>query len=223
MMNSTQALSELKALKNEATYKHNVKSGAGDKQFGVKLGDIRAKAKSIKHNPELAKSLWDSGILDAQLLAILLLKPKDLDQYELSDMVASVEFSQVADWLTAYLVKKHPDKETLRLRWFTAKEPMLVRAAWSLTAERVAKSPDGLDFDALLDQIESQLAETAPEIQWTMNMSLAEIGIQSEQHRARALAIGERLGVYRDFPTSKGCTSPFAPIWINEIVSRQSD
>ncbi|MFL2433585.1 MAG: DNA alkylation repair protein, partial [Vicinamibacterales bacterium] len=23
------------------------------------------------------------------------------------------------------------------------------------------------------------------------------------------------------YPTSKGCTSPFAPIWINEMVGRQ--
>jgi len=27
---------------------------------------------------------------------------------------------------------------------------------------------------------------------------------------------------YRDYPVSKGCTSPFAPIWINEMVRRQS-
>jgi len=27
--------------------------------------------------------------------------------------------------------------------------------------------------------------------------------------------------VFRDYPTSKGCTSPFAPIWINEMVKRQ--
>jgi hypothetical protein len=37
----------------------------------------------------------------------------------------------------------------------------------------------------------------------------------------RAIAIGEKLGIYRDYPVSKGCTSPFAPIWINAIVSRQ--
>ncbi len=37
----------------------------------------------------------------------------------------------------------------------------------------------------------------------------------------RALAIGEKLGVYRDYPCSKGCTSPFAPTWINEMVKRK--
>jgi 3-methyladenine DNA glycosylase AlkD len=59
------------------------------------------------------------------------------------------------------------------------------------------------------------------EVQWTMNMCLAEIGIHNPKLRPRALAIGEKLGIYRDYPVSKGCTSPFAPIWINEMVKRQ--
>lgn len=47
------------------------------------------------------------------------------------------------------------------------------------------------------------------------------IGIHFPELRERAIAIGERLGIYRDYPVSKGCTSPFAPIWINEMVRRQ--
>jgi 3-methyladenine DNA glycosylase AlkD len=54
-----------------------------------------------------------------------------------------------------------------------------------------------------------------------MNNTLAAIGIHHPEHRARALAIGEALGVYRDYPTPPGCTSPFAPIWIGEMVRRQ--
>jgi len=54
-----------------------------------------------------------------------------------------------------------------------------------------------------------------------MNSTLAEIGIHHPKLRKRAIAIGETLGIYRDYPISKGCTSPFAPIWINAMVSRQ--
>jgi 3-methyladenine DNA glycosylase AlkD len=100
-------------------------------------------------------------------------------------------------------------------------DPMAARAAWSLTAERAAKKPKGLDLSALLDRIEAELAAAAPEPQWTMNMALAMIGIHHPQHRPRALAIGEALGVYRDYPTSPGCTSPFAPEWIGEMVRRR--
>jgi 3-methyladenine DNA glycosylase AlkD len=102
-----------------------------------------------------------------------------------------------------------------------SEDRMAARAGWRLTAGRVAKSPDGLDVVALLDRIESEMGAAAPEVQWTMNMCLAEIGIHFPKLRKRAIAIGEKLGIYRDYPVSKGCTSPFAPIWINYMVSRQ--
>lgn len=99
---------------------------------------------------------------------------------------------------------------------------MAARAGWSLTAERVTKKPERLDLGALLDRIEAEMANAAPEPQRTMNNTLAMIGIHHPEHRARALAIGEKLGIYRDYPTLPGCTSPFAPIWINEMVRRQA-
>ena len=41
---------------------------------------------------------------------------------------------------------------------------MAARAGWSLTAERVVKSPEGLDLPALLDRIESEMGNAAPEV-----------------------------------------------------------
>jgi 3-methyladenine DNA glycosylase AlkD len=220
-MTLKETLKQLKALGNERMRAQNTKNGAGDNQFGVRLGDIRKLAKKIKANHELAMALWETGNIDARLLATLLIKPETLSADEMDRMVRSVTFVQVADWLNAYVVKQHPDKETLRQEWMATDDPMAARAGWSLTTGRVVRSPEGLDLSALLDRIESEMGSAAPEVQWTMNFALGEIGIRFPKHRKRALAIGEKLGIYRDYPVSKGCTSPFVPIWINEIVSRQ--
>ena len=80
----------------------------------------------------------------------------------------------------------------------TANDRWAARAGWDLTAERVAKSPDGLDLPALLARIESEMASADPEVQWTMNNTLAAIGIHFPKHRKRAIVIGETLGIYRD-------------------------
>lgn len=221
-MTLEETLAQLKALGTEKMRALNDKNGAGPYQFGVRLGDLRKLAKKIKADHELALALWQTQNIDARLLAILLIKPKKLTTDELDGMVRSVTFMQVADWLNAYVVKKHPEKEALRQRWMSDDDPMARRAGWNLTAERVVNSPEGLDLEALLDRIESEMGSAAPEAQWTMNNCLAEIGIHFPEQRERALAIGEKLGVYRDYPVSKGCTSPFAPIWINEMVSRQA-
>jgi 3-methyladenine DNA glycosylase AlkD len=220
-MTLKEILKQLKALGNEATRKHNTKSGAGDNQFGVKHGDLRVLAKAIKPDSKLVASLWETGNADAQLLAVLLIKPKTLSAAEVDRLVRSVAFSHVADWLVSYVVKPHADKEALRQGWMADADRWAARAGWSLTAERVAKSPDGLDPVALLDRIESEMGTADPAVQWTMNAALAEIGIHFPKLRKRAVAVGEKLGVYRDYPCSKGCTSPFAPIWIAEMVKRQ--
>jgi len=220
-MTLDQALTQLKALGNEKMRAHNSKYGAGDDQFGVKHGDIRALAKKIKADHKLAVSLWKTGNVDAQLLTTLLIKPQDLSAKEVERMVRSIAFAHVADWLIAYVVKQHPDKETLRKKWMATDDRWAARAGWSLTAERVVKSPDKLDLPALLDRIESEMGDADPVVQWTMNSTLAEIGIHFPRLRKRAIAIGETLGTYRDYPVSKGCTSPFAPSWINAMVRRQ--
>ena len=215
------AMQQLKALGHEKVRAQNIRHGADDNQFGVRLGDIRKLAAKLKHDERLALELWATGNLDARLLAVLLIKPAALSASALDRLVREASVPQLADWLNAYIVKEHPDKETLRQQWMSSDDPWAARAGWSLTSGRINREPEGLDLGALLDRIEAELASAHPAEQWTMNNCLAGIGIRHAKHRERALAIGERLGVYRDYPVSKGCTSPFAPIWINEMVGRQ--
>jgi 3-methyladenine DNA glycosylase AlkD len=221
-MTLQEALAHLETLGNATVRERNARNGAPANQFGVRMGDIRNVAKAIKSDHDLGLQLWRTGNADAQLLAVLVLRPKQLSADELESMVASACYPQLADWLNSYVVKQHPSKEALRRRWMHSSDPWLARAGWSLTTERVSKQPDGLDLPALLDRIEREMAGAPEPAQWTMNFCLATIGIEFAEHRPRALDIGERLGVYRDYPCAKGCTSPFAPIWINEIVSRQA-
>ena len=50
-MTLDEALKQLQALGSAKVRAQNAKSGAGDNQFGVSLGDIRALAKKIPHGP----------------------------------------------------------------------------------------------------------------------------------------------------------------------------
>ncbi len=221
-MTLSESLERLKALGSDRLRAQNVRHGVTGEQYGVKMGDIRTVAKEIKTDHDLALQLWEDGSFEARLLAILVMKPKQLSAEQLDRMVRANTLAQVADWLGSYVVKLHPEKEKLRQQWMASSHPMAARAGWSLTAERIGKGADGLDLPAILDRLEREMPGAAPETQWTMNTALASVGIHHPEHRARALAIGEALGIYRDYPTWPGCTSPFAPIWINEMVSRQA-
>lgn len=220
-MTVKEILARLKSLGNDARRAHNTKAGAPDNQFGVKLGDIRTIAKKIKTDHKLALNLWETGNVEAQLLATLIIEPRSLSADELDKLTRSTTCPQVAEWLNSYVVAQHPEKETLRKKWMKAKDRWAARAGWHLTASRVNKDADGLDLPALLDRIEKELPKAMPEVQWTMNNTLAAIGIHNPRLRKRAIAIGEKIGLYRDWPVSKGCTPPYVPVWVEFMVKRQ--
>ncbi len=225
-MTVKEVLAQLKSLGDDARRKHNIKAGAPDNQFGVKLGDIRAVAKKIKSDHDLALKLWETGNVEAQLLATLILKPKSLSADEVDRMTRSTTCGQVAEWLNSYVVAQHPEKDSLREKWMKGKEKdrWAARAGWHLTASRVNQGNGGtgeLDLAALLDRIEKELPKAPPEVQWTMNNTLAAIGIRHAALRKRAVAIGEKIGLYKDWPVSKGCTPPYVPVWVEAMVKRK--
>lgn len=221
-MNTKEILAQLKALGDPARHAHNERAGAPVNQFGVKLGDIRTLAKKLKTNHELALELWGTGNVEAQLVATLVMKAKVLTPDQLDMLTRSTTCAQVADWLNAYVVAQHPGKDALREKWMTAKDKWAARAGWNLTASRINKgAADDLNLPALLDRIEKEMPKAAPEVQWTMNNTLAAIGIQYAHLRKRAVAIGEKIGLYRDWPVSKGCIIPFVPVWVEAMVQRK--
>ncbi|WP_406485103.1 DNA alkylation repair protein [Streptomyces sp. NBC_01563] len=190
---------------------------------GVNLGRLRALAKRLRTQQELAVGLWATDDTAARLLAVLICRPKAFGRDELDAMVRETRAPKVHDWLVNYVVKKSPHAEELRLAWSADPDPVVASAGWALTTERVAKKPEGLDLPGLLDVIEAEMKDAPDRLQWAMNHCLAQIGIEHTEYRARAIDIGERLEVLKDYPTPPNCTSPFAPVWIAELVRRRQE
>ncbi|MCC6548862.1 MAG: DNA alkylation repair protein [Ignavibacteriaceae bacterium] len=221
-MTVTELLSQLEALSDVKMHKRHVKHGADpDRLFGVRTGDIRKIAKKLKNNHQLGLELWKTRNYDARLLAILIMKPAELSREELNDMASDLGLDWVADWFNSYVLKESQYQEELRVRWLESDNPWQGRCGWNLTASKIVWGAEDLDLKKILDRIEKEMPTAAREVQWTMNIALAYTGINHPEFRKRALEIGEKLGIYRDYPVANGCTSPFAPIWINEMVSRQ--
>ena len=211
-----EVMAELAALDDPRAREVNAKHGD---DHGVNLGKLRAIAKRLKTQQEFAGELWETGDTAARLLAILICRPKAFERDELDIKLRQARITKVHDWLVNYVVKKNPHAEELRVIWFADPAPVVASAGWALTTECVAKNPEGLDLSGLLDIIEAEMTDAPDRLQWGMNHCLAQIGIEHAEHRA--CAFGERLEVLKDYPTPPNCTSPFAPIWITEMVNRQ--
>ena len=219
MTTSTEVLATLASLEDEKIRAVNARHGD---DHAVNLTKLRAVAKELKKNDDLAAELWATGDTAARLVAILIMRPKAWSEAQLDEMLRDSRVPKVHGWLVNYIVKKSPHAEALCLAWTDDPDPVVASAGWALTSERVNRKPEGLDLPGLLDTIEAEMADAPERLQWAMNETLSYIGIENPDLRARAIDIGERLGVLRDYPTPPGCTSPFASSWITEMVARNA-
>jgi 3-methyladenine DNA glycosylase AlkD len=217
MSAATDVMAELASLEDPKLRAANEERGD---DHGINLSAVRAVAKRLKTQHELAKELWATGDTAARLLATLIARPKAFSVDELDTMIHDIRAPKLLDWFITNIVKPGKHAEELRVRWKDDTD-LVGRAGWSLTTDRVVKGADGLDLDGLLDQIETEMKDAPAPKQWSMNHCLAEIGIRHPRYRARAIRIGEKLRVLIDYPASPGCTTPYAPVWIAEMVRRK--
>lgn len=219
-MTTAEVMTTLTGLRDESTFKQNTKRGVGEDQIGVKMGDLRNLAKKIKTDHELGLQLWDHGQHEAMLLAILILSPKKLDENDVDRMAREIRDSHVADWFSSYLLKGHSCCTALCPKWIEDPGLFMQRLGWGLLARMVGKDEALADPVALMTRIEAEMGSQPEVVQWTMNYCLVEVGIQYPQHRDQVISIAEKIGAFRNYPVSKGCVSPFAPIWIDYMVKR---
>lgn len=194
-------------------------SNPTETSYGTLRGKVRALAKEIKRDHELALQLWESDKEEPQMVAVLIFDNKQLEADQLVEMINGLVSTGPASWLVTYVLKKRKDRVEMFKTLREQESPLAAHTGWTLGAQLATK--DELeDPDALLDTIEAEMADAPEDKKWAMNYCLCMIGIHDEARRERAISIGEAIGAYIDYPTSKGCTTPYAPEAIRQLSER---
>ncbi len=187
----------------------------------TKLGDIKKIAREIKKDHDLAMQLWSNGNLYPRLLAVLIMDKKLLTQDVIDRLTEDLQIHemqerlQIIDWLLANQLTKNKKTVALLDSWEKAPSPLLRRLFWYYQARLrwTGQTPPANTID-LLNALETDMVNAEPEVQWAMNFTAAQIGIFQSEHRARCIALGERLGLYKDDPVPRGCTPDYLPEFI---------
>ena len=195
----------------------------------IKRGDLKKLAKAIKQDHDLAMTLWQSGGFNARLLAVLVMNKKHLDQALIDSLAADMlvhsetEQNQLSEWLMANQLMKSKAAVELLLNWRQSDSAILRRLFWYHQARlRWAGQTPPDNSAELLDYIESDLANEAPQVQWTMNFCAAWIGIFQAEYRNRCIKLGEQLGLYKDEKVARNCTPSYLPEFIRIEVSKRA-
>ena len=221
-MTKNDVLAMLQDLGNEKRKQMYIKNGASENTYGVLLGELRKLAKKLGKNHELGLELWHSGNTDSQWLACMIFDAEKLSLDEIRSMVSKLTYSDIIDKFIGEVVCNSQYVDILVKEWSTSSEDNLGRAGWKLIVNKISNGKlTNDDLEELLKTIESELQTVTPKKQWAMNHALCQIGIDYPEFTDRCITLGETLGVYKDLKVSKGCTSAYAPNWINAVTAKR--
>ncbi len=191
------------------------------------MGALKKKAKEIKRDHELALELWSTGLAHARLLATLILDTKALDLPLIEglaadlDELAETDRTRISEWLLANQLMKSKRTIALVETWQQHVSPTLRRLFWYHQARLrwTGKGDPGNTVD-LLGAAEAGLVDAHPDVQWAMNFCLGWIGVHEPGQRARCIALGEQVGLYRDEVVPRNCTPSYLPEFIRVEVEK---
>jgi 3-methyladenine DNA glycosylase AlkD len=216
-------LTELQPLASEKTAKIYTRLGVKETILGVNKGPLRKLAESLGVNESLAKECWESNIFEARIIAITISDPSTFTPLKVETWVSQSESLHVTDelcftWFEAMTLGMDQIRS-----WIDHPSLRHQRLGWNLAIVKVhRKKLNFSDLRELIDRIEVELPNADPLIQDAMNRCLVEISVTYPQFTEEGLALGERLGVYKEVKVAKGCTSPYAPDWIHAVLRRNS-
>lgn len=217
-------LTQLQAASHTGTLKRYEKIGETKPYYGVPMGAISGIAKAYKNRLDLFAPLWQTGVLETQYLAIQIAKakPNQLAHADLETCLNEEVSVNVLDKLASIILSKRKDSRVWEETLLAQKPAIFQRLGWFLRAKYFAgKSASNQEIEETLDQIRHHLQTADPLVQWTMNQCLVEIAVAYPDYLKKGLAIGQELAVYADMKVPKGCTSAYAPDWIEALLRRK--
>ncbi|HEL1635231.1 DNA alkylation repair protein [Streptococcus suis] len=217
-------LTQLQAASHAGTLKRYEKIGETKPYYGVPMGAISGIAKAYKNRLDLFAPLWQTGILEAQYLAIQVAKanPNQLPQADLENCLNEQISVNVLDKLASIILSKRKDSKDWEEYLLIQDQAIFQRLGWFLRAKYFAgRTASNQEIEESLDHIRQHLQTADPLVQWTMNQCLVEIAVTYPDYLEQGLAIGQELAVYANMKVPKGCTSAYAPDWIEALLRKK--
>jgi 3-methyladenine DNA glycosylase AlkD len=163
--------------------------------FGVSMGDMKALAKRIGRNHELAAALWDTGWYEARTLASLIDEPARVTPAQMDRWCKDFDNWAICDTACFALFDRTPYAWAKVTEWSRRRDEFGKRAAfallWGLTVHD--KQADNEPFVEGLRLIEDAAGDERHFVKKSVNMALRAIGKRNPALNAAATAVARRL------------------------------
>ncbi len=221
-MLASDVLAKLKKLGKKKTAEIYRRHGASGEVWGVSFGDLGALKKQIKTDHNIAQSLWKSGVIDAQTLALMIADPATLTPQEADEWLVETRADVLLGYLAQLVARTSFARDKLR-RWTQSEDEFPRTCGYTLLAVLLGSGqiPDD-EARQYLNAIESTIRDSPNRARYAMNNALIAIGSYKPALKKEALAAAGRIGKVEVDHGKTSCKTPDAAAYIRKATARGS-
>ena len=189
-------LAELKRLANPVNVAGMARFGiTGQQVLGVSTEPLRALAKRLGRNHELAGALWSSGVFEARLLAALIEQPELVTRRQANAWARDFECWADCDGVCIHLFRKTAFAHELAVAWTGRAAELVKRAGFTMIATLAVHDKAASDelFRSYLKRVEAEATDERHNVKKGVNWALRQIGKRNPALNREALRVATRI------------------------------
>ena len=220
-LTATDVLSKLKKLGKPGTAAIYRRHGATGEVWGVSFADFGKLAKQIRTNHALARQLWDSGVVDARTLALMVADPAAMTPAVAEKWLREANAPVLLQYLAQLVAQTvfAPDKLAA---WTKSAQEFPRTCGYTLLAMLLrTRQVSEADARGHLSTIEQSIRASPNRAREAMNMALIAIGGHLPELERDAIAAARRIGRVEVDHGETGCKTPDAEQYILKIKARK--
>ena len=166
-----------------------------EKAFGVKIPILRAIAKEIGYDSELAKKLWENDTRETRILACMIENPKVVTKNQMEEWVKVFDYWEICDQCCMNLFRKSQFAYEKSFEWSSRKEEYIKRAGFAIIAVIAAFDKNANDdkLREFLPIIKKEAIDERNMVKKAVNWALRSIGKRNLTLHKEALDIAEQI------------------------------
>ena len=193
-------LRELEALGNPVNVAGMARYGIRSAQvLGVPAPVVRARAKALGRNHELAAALWQTGVLEARLMAALVDEPAKVTRGQMEAWARDFDSWALCDGACSILFDRTPFAVEKAHAWSRRRAEYVKRAGFVLMAALAVhdkRAPDEV-FRDFLPVIERESGDERNFVKKAVNWALRQVGKRNAALHVAAIETCGRLRASR--------------------------
>lgn len=163
--------------------------------LGISVTELRALARTLGRDHDLAAALWRSGIHEARILASIVDDPLEVTEAQMEDWVAAFDSWDLCDQVCGNLFDRTPFAFAKALEWTERQEEFTKRAGFALMAWAAVHRKDVSDreLEHFLPAIRAQATDDRTYVKKAVNWALRQIGKRNQGLHRKAIATARAI------------------------------